>query len=361
VSTYPVANIDLAALKHNLERVKTLTPKSRVMSVIKANAYGHGAIHVAAALSASDAFAVARLDEALQLRGSGIEQPIVLLEGVHSLSELQLAAEFDLSPVFHHQSQIELLSSCQLTTPLSFCWIMLETGMHRLGMTVEGAEDALTEMKKSHNISGQIGLMSHFANADWVDDERNSQQLMRVKQFSEQHDLSVSLANSAAVLSYVDSHADWVRPGLMLYGISPFEDKTAHELGLEPVMKLTSKVIAIQDIKQGDQVGYGGCWQAKQNTRIATVNIGYGDGYSRQLSNTASVSIKRQLARVLGRVSMDMIVIDISGLDIEIGDDVTLWGNDLLAVEQLAQQANTIPYELVCQVSDRVKRNYHNG
>jgi len=360
VQNYPVAKIDLVALKHNLSRVKQLAPDCQVMSVIKANAYGHGAEKVAHALVESDAFAVARLDEGLRLRESGITKPIVILEGVNTEEGLHKAAEHSLSLVFHHESQINLLVTTQLKSPLSFCWLMVETGMHRLGLAMDKCENALTQLSSSSNIADQVGLMSHFANADTVDDSRNTQQLTHLKQLMTQYELPTSMANSAAILSYPDSHGDWLRPGLMLYGISPFEDQSAKELDLKPVMQLESKITAIQDLKASDQVGYGGDWTAQQATRIAIVSIGYGDGYSRQLSNKGLVVIQDQIAVVIGRVSMDMIAIDISKLgNVNVGDKVILWGDENLAVETIAELANTIPYELVCQVSERVIREYH--
>lgn len=362
MQTYPVAKIDLAALKHNLSRVKQLSPKNRVMSVIKANGYGHGAVEVSKALAESDAFAVARVSEGIQLRDSGIKQPIVILEGVNSPSDLQSAADYSLSLVFHHWSQIELATTIQLSKPLSFCWLMVETGMHRLGLSTEKLDDAIRLLSDSSNISDQIGLMSHFANADIIGDPRNQQQLNKLKQLINKHNMPTSMANSAAILSLPESHGDWLRPGLMLYGISPFEHQSAEDLDLVPVMQLKSVVTAIQKLNAGDQVGYGGDWIAKQVTRIAIVSIGYGDGYSRQLSNTGSVLIQSKIAAVLGRVSMDMIAIDISNInEVSIGDEVILWGAQLLSVEQLALQAKTIPYELVCQVNERVIREYHNG
>jgi len=362
VPSYPIANIDLTALKHNLSRVKQHAPNSRVMSVIKANAYGHGAIEVANALGDSDAFAVARLDEALRLRESGITKAIVILEGVNSEVDLHKAAEQSLSLVFHHDSQINLLMTTQLETPLSFCWLMVETGMHRLGLAMEKCEGALEQLSTSPNILDQVGLMSHFANADTIADPRNTQQLTHLKQLVSQDNIPTSMANSAAILSYPASHGDWLRPGLMLYGISPFEDQSAQDLGLKPVMQLQSQITAIQEIKSGDQVGYGGDWTAQQETRIAIVSIGYGDGYSRQLSNAGRVLLNDELVDVVGRISMDMIAIDITTLEnVNIGDEVTLWGNEQLSVETVADMANTIPYELVCQVSDRVIREYKDG
>ncbi len=362
MQSYPVANIDLAALKYNLSRVKQLAPNSQIMSVIKANAYGHGLVPVAQALSDSDAFAVARLSEGLQLRQAGIQQPIVLLEGVISQQELKLAVENSLSLVFHNQPQIKLVSEADLGTPLAFCWLMVETGMHRLGIKIEELEQSLRRLNDSPAISGQLGLMSHFANSDNLNDPRNGQQLAALKQCAVDSDILLSMANSGAILSFADSHGDWVRPGLMLYGVSPFENQSASDLDLKPVMQLKSVLIAIQELHAGDQVGYGGDWSALKPTTVGIVSIGYGDGYSRQLSNNGSVLINGDIVSVLGRVSMDMIAIDITHIaDAEINTEVILWGSDELSVESIARQAKTIPYELLCQISERVKRNYHRG
>lgn len=361
--TYPVATVDLAALKHNLKRVKQLAPNSKVMSVIKANGYGHGSLQVAQALADSDAFAVARLNEGIQLRQAGVEHDIVVLEGIHSIEQLQQAAELKLSPVIHHPSQLDYLKAAELTTPLAFCWLMIESGMHRLGFSAQASQQAFEQLSQSHNITGPVGLMSHFANADTKGDSRNQKQLETVYNVAQQlGNPQLNLANSAAVLSLQQSHQHWVRPGLMLYGISPFDDVSATELGLQAVMTLTAQIISIEQVKQGDQVGYGGDWQAPKSMRVGTVNIGYGDGYNRQLSNLGQVLVQGQKVDVLGRVSMDMICIDLSSLnEIEVGQEVILWGDKELTVEQVAKQAKTIAYEMVCQVSPRVKRNYING
>jgi len=360
VQTYPVAHIDLAALRHNLSRVKQLAPDSKVMSVIKANAYGHGDVETAQALDESDAFAVARLSEGLRLRQAGIQKKIVIFESVNSAEQLQIAAEYDLSLVFHNSHQLSLLLTTDLKKPLQFCWVMVETGMHRLGIMGSALSAALALIKASQKVVGEVGLMSHFANADSLDDARNQQQLEKLQQANEQHDMPVSMANSAAIISLPDSHQQWLRPGIMLYGSSPFENKTADELDLKPVMKLVAQLISIEQLKPGDQVGYGGDWKAITAMKVGTVNIGYGDGYSRQLSNNSTVSIHNQLVNVLGRVSMDMICIDLSTMsDAKIGDEVTLWGNETQSVDSVAKQANTISYELLCQLNQRVTRQYH--
>lgn len=362
MSSHPIAYIDLAALRHNLMRVKQLAPKSKVMSVIKANAYGHGMVNVARALQESDAFAVARLSEGVSLRQAGIKQPIVLLEGVHSATDLQVAAEYQLSVVFNNHHQIRLVSESKLTSPLSFCWVMLETGMHRLGFDLADINTVINTLTTSDNISGPLGLMSHFANSELVGDPRNQHQLDIITNCAQVLNLATSMANSAAVIAYADSHGDWVRPGIMMYGSSPFDERTATGLDLKPVMCLKSVITAIKTIEAGDQVGYGGEWVADKTTQIGVVSIGYGDGYSRHLVNRGQVVIDDTVINVLGRVSMDMIVVDLSACPkAGIGDEVILWGHNKLSIDDIAKQADTISYELLCQVTERVPRVYING
>lgn len=359
---FPVASINLAALRYNLARVREFAPHSAVMSVIKANAYGHDVKAVAEALADSDAFAVARLSEGVQLRQQGIEKPIVLLEGVNTEADFVAAANYQLSPVIHLHSQVQLLQTIKLPKPLQFNWLMIDSGMHRLGITPEQAPMALELLKASANLADEIGLMSHFANSDLVGDSRNQQQLSPMLDLRDQTGLAVCLANSAAVMSFPESHLDWVRPGLMLYGISPFDDKSGPELGLKPVMQLKTQLIAVYDIEAGEEVGYGGDWTAEVPTRIGVASIGYGDGYSRHLSNKSVVLLHGQKTPVVGRVSMDTICLNLN--DVEqavVGDEVTLWGLSELPVEQLAQLAGTIPYELVTVICRRVQRELSDG
>jgi alanine racemase len=332
------------------------------MSVIKADAYGHGVLSAAHALKDSDAFAVARLQEGITLRKQGIEKPIVLLEGVNSDADFFLAAEHQLSPVIHLQSQVELLQTITLPKPLSFNWLMIDSGMHRLGIRPEQAKAALEQLQQSKNMDGEIGLMSHFANSDLVGDSRNKAQLDAMLALKHDTGMALCLANSAAVMSLPESHQDWVRPGLMLYGISPFADKAATAFGLQPAMQLSSQLIAVYEIEAGEEVGYGGDWVAEQTTRVGVASIGYGDGYSRHLSNKAEVLIHGQSIPVIGRVSMDTICLNLNELaQAKVGDDVILWGTANLPVEQLAEWAGTIPYELVTVMCPRVKRVESDG
>jgi alanine racemase len=362
VKPFPVARINLAALRHNLNRVKQLAPQSRVMSVIKADAYGHGVLSVAEGLKHSDAFAVARLKEGITLREHGVVKPIVLLEGVNSEADFVLASQYQLSPVIHLQSQIDLLKQIVLPQPLRFNWLMVDSGMHRLGIRPELALAAIEQLQQSDNIDGEIGLMSHFANSDLVGDSRNHGQLDAMIALKKHTGAVLCLANSAAVLSFPDSHQDWVRPGLMLYGISPIDEKTAANFDLQPVMKLTSQLIAVYEVHAGEEVGYGGDWVAEQHTRVGVVSIGYGDGYSRHLSNNAEVLVNNQRAPVIGRVSMDTICLNLNAVEhARVGDEVILWGDQNLPVEQPAQWADTIPYELVTVICPRVQRVVTDG
>jgi alanine racemase len=359
VSQYPRAEINLDAIQHNLAVVRQLATHSKIMSVIKADAYGHGVKAIAEALAASDAYAVARLSEGIALRDLGIEQPVVLLEGVHSLSEMQTAERYQLAPVIHQKTHIDWLKQCR---NLPFCWLMLETGMHRLGLPETIIRDAVNQLKQQTDYADKIGLMSHFANSDLVDDERNQGQLALMNELAIETGLPVCMANSAAVISLPSSHADWVRPGLMLYGISPFSDKTGADLGLKPAMRLKSQLIATQMLQTGDQVGYGGEWTAAQNCRMGVVSIGYGDGFSRHLSNSGQVMIRGKLLPVIGRVSMDTICVLLDACpDAQTGDEVLLWGSAELAVEAQALRAGTIPYELTTVLAGRVDREYRHG
>ncbi|HCC82714.1 MAG TPA: alanine racemase [Methylophaga sp.] len=362
MSRYPFARIDLAALKHNLQQVRHFAPNSKVMSVIKADAYGHGVIQVAQALMQSDAFAVARFSEALTLRKHGFVQPITIFEGVSTLEEWQLAAEFELTPVLHQQQHLEFLLKAQIHQPLSFLWLMLETGMHRLGLPQQDVIKIIDALEQRSDLVSKLGLMSHFANSDVLNDARNIQQLTVMKNLAETTGLPVCMANSAAIISLPESHYDWIRPGLMLYGASPFANKSGADVGLKPVMQLISKLIATQQLKAGDEVGYGGQWTADKPVRMGVVSIGYGDGYSRHLSNLGKVLIRGKDVPIIGRVSMDTVCVNLNDCpQAQLDDEVIIWGANELAVEWLADKAGTIPYELLTCVTPRVQREYLNG
>lgn len=352
------ALIDYAALRHNCQRVRQCAPDSRVLAVIKANGYGHGITRVARTLQQADGFAVASIDEALILRAANIDKPIVLLEGFFDVAELALIQQYRLSIVLHHIRQLEILEQTLLTQPLSV-WLKIDTGMHRLGFNPAQFEDVYRRLQALPNIAAPLVLMSHLANAEDRHDELTSAQTECFHQAVKGYDGQHSLANSAAILAWPQTHfyqhPNWVRPGIMLYGASPFIDDTGAEHELHPVMTLRSRLIAINQFKAGDAIGYGGSWRCPEDMPVGVVAIGYGDGYPRSAQAGTPVLVNGRRAPLIGRVSMDMITVDLRQLGkTDIGDEVILWGQGL-AVEEVARHAGTIPYELLCGVTERVR------
>ena len=352
------ATIDTGALRHNLQVIRRFAPKSRVMAVIKANAYGHGLIIAALALdAAADAFAVARVDEGLALREAGIKTPIVLLEGVLDAEQLNAAAAADFELVVHTPEQIELL----LASPggVRFkVWLKLDSGMNRLGFKGEAFRSAHTALNQAHVLKAPINLITHLASADMPELPSTAEQLMVFAAATRALPGERSIASSAALIGFPDSQADWVRPGLCLYGASPFRGSTGADHGLRPVMTLRSRVIAVKDLVVGDQVGYGGDWTATRPTRLAIAAVGYGDGYPRSASSGTPVLVNGEHAALAGRVSMDMIAIDTTDVKRAptVGDPVVLWGEGL-PVEEVAVWAETMPYTLLCGINRRVAVN----
>lgn len=349
--------IDTAALRHNLAVVRQKARHARIIAVIKADAYGHGLLHSAHALDAADAFAVLELEAAIQLREAGFKQPIILLEGFFSPDELGFISQYRLSTVIHHHEQISMLTSYRGNNKLDV-FLKLNTGMNRLGFRPESGSSALHALKQLKFV-GDITLMTHFACAD--DTAKLQMVIQQLNDFSAFRsrcgiELPCSLANSAAILCYPQTHADWVRPGLLLYGVSPLPDKTGTEIGLRPVMTLTSQIIAIQELNPGDRLGYGAQFTADHAMRIGIVAAGYADGYPRHAPTGTPVLVNGQRTRIVGRISMDMLSIDLQGMDhANIGSTVTLWGKDL-PVEQVATAAQTVSYELLAAISPRVPR-----
>jgi alanine racemase len=348
------ATIDAAALRHNLQIVRRLAPASRVMAVIKANAYGHGLIAVARALESADAFAVARVDEGLALRQAGIKGAIVLLEGIFDREQLDAAAAADFELVVHAAEQIELLRDAPKGARFKV-WLKLDSGMNRLGFKGAQFQSAQAALAALGALKGPVNLFTHLASADAPDLPSTAEQLMVFDIATRAFDGERSIENSAAILNFPDSQADWVRPGLLLYGVSPLRNSTGAEHGLRPAMTLHSHVIAVKELSVGEQVGYGGDWTATRPTRLAIAAVGYGDGYPRSLSSGAQVLVNGGRAALAGRVSMDMIGIDVTDLPNapKLGDPVVLWGEGL-PVEEIALWAETIPYELLCGISQRV-------
>lgn len=350
------AIIDSAALRHNLSVIRAHVRHARVIAVIKADAYGHGLLRCAQALSDVDAFAVLELEAAVQLREAGFRQPILLLEGFFSIVELKVLARYHLSTVIHHQEQLAMLLSCKEIEKLDV-FLKINSGMNRLGFRPEQGRSVLDALRQ-HAFVSSITLMTHFACADDAQEKYYvDQQLNRFTALQPQGTgrLPQTLANSAAILRYPQTHADWVRPGLLLYGVSPLIEKTGNELGLRPVMTLTSQIIAIQHLNPQDRLGYGGQFVADRPMRIGIVAAGYADGYPRHAPTGTSVLVDGQHTRLIGRVSMDMLSVDLSGIEhAKIGSPVTLWGEGL-PVERVAESAGTISYELLAALSPRVR------
>ena len=347
------AVIDSHALHHNLSVIRAQARGARVIAVVKANAYGHGLASTALALGEADALAVARLEEALALRAAGIGARIVLLEGVFSPAELDEALYERLDLVVHDLSQIELLERTPEAAVLPL-WIKIDTGMNRLGFAVRDFAGVLERITALKPYPPELRLMTHLSCANEREDEVTRAQLQRFRTATRGLDYEVSIANSAGIFGAVPTGCQWVRPGLALYGASPFADCPADSLGLKPVMTLMSSVITVRQVRRGESVGYGGHWVAPSDSVIAIVAAGYGDGVHRSLANGATVLVNGARVPLAGRVSMDMLAVDVSALaGVRVGTPVVLWGEGL-PVEETARHAGTIPYELLCSVSPRV-------
>jgi alanine racemase len=347
------AIIDTAALRHNLSRVRELAPRSKVLAVIKANAYGHGIVPTAVALAGADGFAVARIEEGIALRAAGLRHRVLLLEGVFGAEQLRQAADHDFDIMVHEPEQIDLLEAHRAERPLR-AWLKIDTGMNRLGFKPGQLRSVLARLRDCKAVAQPLTLVTHLACADEADGLRTREQVTLFSQLLDGVPGERSIANSAGLIACPESRADWVRPGLMLYGVSPFAGQSAESLGLRPAMTLLSRVIALKQIEAGERVGYGGDWVAPRPTRLAIVAAGYGDGYPRNTASGTAVLVGGHAAELAGRVSMDMIAVDVTGLPpVAVGESVTLWGPGV-PVEDVARAAGTIPYELVCGVSQRV-------
>lgn len=350
MSSSVTAYINLSALRHNFNVVKQYASESRILAMIKSRAYGHGLLEVAKALPEADALGVARLEEGLLLRKNGITQPIVVMSGFMDQRELPVFEKNNLTSVVHSEAQLSALNQYRAAFPK---WLKIDTGMNRLGVAVDSA-------KMAYSIVNPAVVLTHLAKADEGKADFTENQLLRFEQAIENMKAEFSIANSAAILAYPKTHSDWVRPGLMLYGVSPFSTKTNKDFNLQPVMTLKAKILSVKAVKKGDSIGYGGTYTCPRDMKIAVVAIGYGDGYPRHAKNGTPVLVKGQRCELVGRVSMDLITVDVSAvLKVEAGDEVTLWGEGL-PVEEVAQQADTIPYQLLCDVSARVAFVYQN-
>ncbi|MCO6055899.1 alanine racemase [Pseudomonas sp. MOB-449] len=342
------ALIDLEALRHNYRLAREVSG-AKALAVVKADAYGHGAVRCAQALeSEANGFAVACIEEALQLRAAGIRKPILLLEGFFEADELALIQEHDFWTVVHSSWQLEAIERASLGKPLTV-WLKLDSGMHRVGLHPAEYRDAWQRLQASGKVENVV-LMSHFARADELDCASSTEQVAVFEQARAGLEAEVSLRNSPALLGWPQVPSDWVRPGIMLYGATPFE--VAHPLAarLKPVMTLESKIISVRELPAGQPVGYGAKFVTERPTRVGVVAMGYADGYPRHAPTGTPVSIDGQPSRLIGRVSMDMLTVDLTDLpNAGLGSRVELWGKEVLASD-VAAHAGTIPYQIFCNL-----------
>lgn len=355
MSRATTVRLDLGALVHNLQRVRAAAPGCRVAAAVKAEGYGHGLVRVARALDA-DAFAVACIEEALTLREANVARPVLLLEGVFEVAELPLCARHGLEVTVHHPEQVRMLEAARLERPVRV-WLKIDTGMHRLGLEPETTPALFHRLRNCPSVAADIGLMSHLARADERDCAYTLWQLHTFEAATAGLPGERSLANSAGILGWPQTHFDWVRPGIMLYGASPFANGLAPAEDLRPVMTLHTRLISIKRLRRGEPVGYGGTWVCPEDMDVGVAAVGYGDGYPRHAPSGTPVLLDGREAALIGRVSMDMITLDLRRHpEARIGDPVVLWGEGL-PVERIAQAADTISYTLLCGVTARVRRD----
>ena len=362
-----VAKIRPTALRHNLQRVHAAAPGCPVLAVIKANAYGHGLIATARTLAAADAFGVARFAAALELRQAGIDKDIVVLSGSLNAETLALAREHNLQVVVFDEEQVAMLANAVAGESVRV-WLKIDSGMGRLGIAPANTAEMINRLRDSRAVAHDMCLMTHLSCADETQRNVTGKQLSLFAEAIGAWNGDISIANSAGVLGWPEtvnpeplmrySGRNWVRPGLMLYGISPLNNRTALECGLKPAMSFEGRLLVVRDLPEGGTVGYGSEWSATRDSRIGVVNAGYADGYPWRLSNRAMVQVADVNVPVIGRVSMDMISVDLTEVpDARPGDVVTLWGHNQ-TVEELAGKAGMSPYELLTGVGTRVVRQH---
>ncbi|SEH07163.1 alanine racemase [Candidatus Venteria ishoeyi] len=353
------ALIDLQAISDNFRCAQAAAPLSKNFAVIKADAYGHGLLPVAQTLASAGAngFAVACLEEALVLREAGIQLPILLLEGFFEAAELPIIAQQQLQIVLHSPWQVAQLLDSQLPTPIAV-WLKLDTGMGRLGFRPEQFKQAWQQLQTAPTRARPIRLMTHLACADERNNPMTQRQVTTFQQQIQHISCETSIANSAGILGWPESHAHWNRPGIMLYGAAPFNDDLPAVQGLTAAMSLSSRIISIKQCQAGDTLGYGATWACPQTMPVAAVSIGYGDGYPRHAPPATPVWLNKQRVKLVGRVSMDMITLDLRECpDAQVGDKVELWGQHI-PVDEIARLSGTIGYELLTGVTKRVPRYY---
>ncbi|HHC75061.1 MAG TPA: alanine racemase [Thiothrix sp.] len=342
--------INHQALQHNLQRVRELAPNALVMAVVKANAYGHDVLAVAETLSSANGFAVSCLNEALELRQAGFIHPILVMQGPQNLYDISDAASNKLRLVLHDYAHLTLLDQCPRHIKVDVA-LKLDTGMHRLGFPIQQARELYKRLEEHHNVASNSWLMTHLACADDLQNDYTTQQLSTLKQYTLGIKAIRTIANSAGIIGWKKSHANWVRPGIMLYGASPLLKGDHQREGLKAVMSLYAPIIALHHLKQGDLIGYSSRFRCDKDGWFAVVACGYADGYPRHAPSGTPVWVNGKTAPLAGRVSMDMIVIDVNHIEVNVGDIVELWGEHL-SVNRIAEAADTISYELLCSAGN---------
>ncbi|WP_456374268.1 alanine racemase [Thiolapillus sp.] len=352
MSFSPWIEIDPQAMQHNLGVARAHVGSARVMAVIKANAYGHGIEMAVTALQDADSFAVARVEEGLALRRMEQSKSILVLGGANDREELAAAAAAGLELVVHHPFQLDLLKNQSLPGPVAV-WLKVDSGMNRLGVAPGQARDLLRELQSLASVSSVSGCLTHLANADDLGDDFTRQQLGCFRNALSSVTLPLSIANSAGILGWPETHADWVRPGIMLYGASPFATPVE---ALRPAMTFCSRLVSVKKVRAGETVGYGRTWQAPRDSLVGVVAAGYADGYPREMPAGTPLLVNGHVAPLAGRVSMDTLMVDLGDQpQARPGDQVVLWGRGLPA-ENIAAAAQTIPYTLFCGIGTRVRR-----
>jgi alanine racemase len=353
MSRATVATVHLGALRRNLARVRECAAAAKVMAIVKADGYGHGLERVARALLDSDAFGVAALGDGLRLRAAGIATRVVVLSGPDELADLAEFRRLHLDAVIHHEAQLRWLEADRDARPLRV-WLKVDTGMHRLGIPEAQAVAAFARLRALANVDADIGLMTHFAASDEFENPLTAQQVQRFDAVTSGLHGMRSLANSAGLLRWPEARADWVRVGGLLYGMSVVAGRSGSDLGFEPAMTLTAKLIAVNRVARGEAIGYSGTWRCPEDMPVGVAAIGYGDGYPRSAAAGTPVLIGGRRAAIVGRVSMDLVTIDLRGAPAaQVGDRVVLWGPGL-PIEEIAAHATTIAYDLSCRMTRRV-------
>lgn len=351
----PTVTIDLHALRHNLSRVRAFAPQSRVLAMIKANAYGHGAVACAQALSDADAFGAARLDEAMLLREGGVHKPILVMCGLMDAAELPVYHAHHLDVLVHHPDHLAMLEQYQGADAFNI-WFKIDTGLNRLGFRIEDVPAAYDRLMRAPSVKKPFRIMSHCVVPERLENQFTQRQLDLFNQATASLQGERSFAKSAAIMAWPETHFDWVRPGIMLYGVSPFPDKSAADLGLKPVMTLRSVLVRVDYRKKGENLGYGGEIHCPEDMPVGIVALGYADGYPRHLIGPAPVRVNGQPCHTIARVAMDLMMLDLRGApDAKRGDEVVFWGEGQ-PIEAVARAANTIPYTLTTAVTARVRR-----